>query len=197
MSKTVEVYYSFQSPYCYLALDAVYSLQKEFELELIWQPYSAKAAGQTPQAVVVLPEKLSYIFESTRRYASEFNIPLVYPETWPESEFDPSKVTRGAIVAADLDVLMEYNYKVFYKIWGLGENPNEEGFMNELCDELDIDLGEFLSKLSASDTRERVKNIYKRAKKHGVFDTPTFVIENDRYVGLDSIDALRRRLDKA
>jgi 2-hydroxychromene-2-carboxylate isomerase len=103
-------------------------------------------------------------------------------------------VTRGALIAADLDVLMEYNYKVFHKCWGLGENPNDENFMNELCEELDIDLGDFLSKISSSDTRERVKGVYKRGKKLGVFDTPTFVIDGERFVGIDKLMFLEKRL---
>jgi 2-hydroxychromene-2-carboxylate isomerase len=93
-----------------------------------------------------------------------------------------------------MDILMEYNYKVFHKIWGLGENPNDEGFMQELCEELDIDLGEFLSKNSSSDTRERVKNIYKRGKKFEIFDTPTFIIDSQRFVGLDILPFIRELL---
>jgi predicted DsbA family dithiol-disulfide isomerase len=96
-----------------------------------------------------------------------------------------------------MGVLMEYNIKVFNKWWGLGENPNEDSFMNELCDDLDIDLGDFLSKVSSSDTRERVKGIYKRGRKLGVFDTPTFVFESgERIVGYDKIGYLAQRLEK-
>jgi 2-hydroxychromene-2-carboxylate isomerase len=193
MTTTIEIFYTYLSPHCYLALDALYDMQRDYELELIWQPFSAKAAGQQPPSVTLIPEKLSYILESTQRYARETSIPLTFPPQWPQEEYDPSKITRGALVARDMDVMKEYNYKVFYKIWGLGENPNDESFLNELCDELDVDLGEFLSKMSSSDTRERVKNIYKRGRKLEVFDTPTFVIENERYVGLDSIDSLKRR----
>ena len=118
----------------------------------------------------------------------------MYPEGWPENEFDPGKITRGALVALDMEVLMEYNYKVFHKMWGLGENPNDDHFMTELCEELDIDLGEFLSKLSSTDTRERVKGIYKRGKKIGVFDTPTFVIDNDRFFGYDKLSELEKTI---
>ena len=91
---------------------------------------------------------------------------------------------------------MEYNIKVFNKWWGVGENPNDEAFTTQLCEDLDIDLGEFLSKVSSSDTRERVKGIYKRGKKFDVFDTPTFVIDKERFVGIDKIPFLRQRLKK-
>jgi 2-hydroxychromene-2-carboxylate isomerase len=136
------------------------------------------------------------LLEDTKRFAEEQNIPLVYPDAWPEAEFDPGRVTRGAIIANDMGILMEYNYKVFHKWWGLGEDPNEENFMNELCDELDVDLGEFLSKSSSSDTRERVKGVYRRGRKLEVFDTPTLLLDKERFVGIDKIPYVRERLEK-
>ena len=196
MALNIEVYYSFQSPYSYLAIESIYDLASKYEVELLWQPYSAKAAGQTVPPSQVIPDKLTYLFEDTKRLATEKGMPLVFPEGWPEAEFDPGRVTRGALVANDMGVLMEYNYKVFHKWWGQGQNPNEENFMNELCDELDVDLGEFLSKLSSSDTRERVKGIYKRGKKAMVYDTPTLVIDKERFVGIDKIPYLAQRLEK-
>ena len=196
MALSIEVYYSYQSPYSYLELELIYNLQHGYDVELLWQPFSAKAAGQQLTPTPVVPEKLTYLFEDTNRLASELGVPLKFPEGWPENEFDPGRVTRGALVANDMGVLMEYNYKVFDKWWGQGENPNDEAFTNQLCDELDIDLGEFLSKVSSSDTRERVKGVYKRGKKLEVFDTPTFVIDKERIYGIDKISYLEARLAK-
>lgn len=197
MTVKIEVYYSFQSPYSYLAMDPIYDIQDKYNVELLWQPFSAKASGQPLPQQGVLPDKLSYLFEDTKRIAAERNLTLNYPENWPETEFDPGRLTRGALIANDMGVLLEYNIKVFDRWWGSGENPNEDAFMTELCDDLDIDLGDFLSKVSSSDTRERVKGIYKRGRKLGVFDTPTFVFEDgERVVGYDKIAYLAARLEK-
>jgi 2-hydroxychromene-2-carboxylate isomerase len=197
MTKNIEVFYSFQSPYSYLAMDPIYEIQDKYNVELLWQPFSAKASGQPVPQTGVMPDKLSYLFEDTKRLAAERNLSLVLPENWPEVEFDPGRITRGALIANDMGILLEYNIKVFNKWWGMGENPNDDAFMNELCDDLDIDLGDFLSKVSSSDTRERVKGIYKRGRKLGVFDTPTFVLDNnERIVGYDKIGYLAQRLDK-
>ncbi len=196
MTVTLEVFYSFQSPYSYLALESIYDLEKKFDVEILWQPFSAKASGQQMPASQVVPDKLSYLLEDTRRFAADKSIPLILPEGWPENEFEPSRVTRGAIVANDMGILMEYNYKVFHRWWGEGLDPNDENFMNELCDELDVDLGEFLSKVSNSDTRERVKGVFRRGRKLGVFDTPTFVLDKERIVGIDKIPYLHERLTR-
>ncbi len=192
---TLEFFYSFQSPYSYLALESVYELEDNYDIEVLWQPFSAKASGQQMSASSVIPDKLSYLFEDTKRFAAENKIPITIPETWPEVEYDPSKITRGAVVAADLGVLKEYNFKVFHKWWGLGEDPNDDNFFNELAEELDIELGMFLSKLSSSDARERVKGIFRRGRKLGVFDTPTFLIDKERIVGIDKITYLQKKFD--
>jgi 2-hydroxychromene-2-carboxylate isomerase len=197
MTDKIEVFYSFQSPYSYLAMDPLYDIQEKYNVELLWQPFSAKASGNPVPQQGILPDKLSYLFEDTRRIAADRGLSITYPESWPEVEFDPGRITRGALIANDMGVLLEYNIKVFNKWWGLGEDPNQDTFMNELCDDLDIDLGDFLSKVSSSDTRERVKGIYKRGRKLGVFDTPTVVFENgERLVGYDKIAYLAQKLDK-
>lgn len=196
MTTSVEVFYSFQSPYSYLALESIYDLEDCFDIELLWHPFSARASGHQVAPTPIVAEKLSYVFEDCKRFAEEHHIPLVFPESWPELEFDPNRATRGAVVAKDMGILKEYNYKFFHKWWGLGENPNEDDFLNELCDELDVELSEFLSKLSTSDIRERVKGIYKRGRKLGVFDTPTLVIGNERFFGIDKISVVAERLNK-
>ena len=196
-TNNIEVFYSFQSPYSYLALESIYAIENDFDIEVLWQPFSARASGQQVQASPVYPEKLSYLFEDTKRFAEENNIPLVYPERWPEEEYDPNRITRGALIAHDMGFLMEYNYKAFHHWWGEGLDPNEDEFMAELVDEMDVEFGEFMSKVSASDTRERVKGIFRRGRKLGVFDTPTFIINGtERIVGLDKIAYLRQRLEK-
>ena len=187
MTQQVEVFYTFQSPYSYLALEAMYDMEKKFDIELLWQPFSAKATGQQPPSGTVHPDKFTYLVEDTKRFAEKLNLPLVYPENWPNEEFDPSKICRGALVASDLGVLMEYNYKVFQHCWGEGLDPNTEEFTAELCEDLDIEIGEYISKSAASEIRQRLRGIYSRGRKLGVFDTPTIVIEKERFYGIDKI----------
>lgn len=194
---TIEVFYSFQSPYCHLALDEIYALEQDYDVELIWQPFSAKTAGQAVGNSNLSEEKISYIIEDTKRYAKNHNIPLKIPASWPGEEFDPTRVTRGAIVAGDLGFMKEYNYKVFDYCWAEGQNPTTEEFWTDLCDEMDVEIGDFISKISSSDVRERAKGIYNRGKSLQIFELPTFVINKERYVGIDKLYEIREILEKA
>jgi len=196
MSLNIEVFYSFQSPYSYLAMGSIYALQDKYDVQFSWQPFSARAAGQQVHAAPITPEKLSYIIEDTKRIAQDLKIRYTIPTEWPANEFDPSKITRGAIVASDMGCLTEYNCKVFYRCWGLGQNPNDETFLAELADDIDVDLNEFMAKASSTDTRDRVKGIYKRGHSLGVFNTPTFVIDKERIYGIDKLHYLEQRLIK-
>lgn len=194
MTRTVEIFYSFQCPYSYLAFDRLSQIEKKFDVKVLWQPFSAKASGKNFQGAVIPQEKATYIIEDATRLAKEMNLPIMFKEGWPETEFDPERSIRGAVVATDLELDLEYNVKVFDRWWGQAQDPNEQSFLIELADDLDIDVNEFAGRMSTTDTRERVRGIYKRGKKLQVFDTPTILIDEERFVGIDRIDAAEKKL---
>lgn len=195
MIQTLEIFYSFQCPYSYLAVDRLSEIEQKFDVNVLWQPFSAKAAGQTGyHGSSISPDRASYIREDVVRLARSMGMPLVMSEEWPEHEFDPERSTRGAIVASDLGLTLEYNIKMFDRWWGQGQDPNDQNFFIELCDDLDINPNEFAGRISTTDTRERVRGNYRRGKKLHVFDTPTVILNEERFVGIDRICALEERL---
>ena len=195
MVTTLEIFYSFTCPYSYLAIDRLSQIENRFDVKVLWQPFSPKAAGQTnPGQGSLSFEKASYIREDAVRLAKTLEMPLVMPNDWPSGEYDSDKSTRGAIVAADLNMILEYNIKMFDRWWGVGQDPNEQDFFIELCDDLDLDPNEFAGRISTSDTRNRVRGNYKRGKKLGVYETPTIVIGEQRFVGIDRIQMAEETL---
>jgi 2-hydroxychromene-2-carboxylate isomerase len=194
MIQTIEIFYSFQCPYSYLAIDRYSELEQKYDIKVLWQPYSAKASGKNFQSAPISPERASYIREDVVRLAKRMEMPLVMKPEWPEKEPDPDKSIRGAVVASDMDIAIEYNIKMFQRWWGDGEDPNDPAFFIQLCDELDIDLNEFAALINTADTRERVRGIYKRGRKLQVFDTPMVLIGEERFYGLDRINQIEERL---
>lgn len=195
MIQTVEIFYSFQCPYSYLAIDRLSQIEDKFDVQVLWQPYANRIPGKNLQSSQnISPDKVSYIKEDVVRLAKVMEKPLVMRADWPEQEFDPDRSTRGAIIAADMGFVFEYNIKMFDRWWGVAEDPNDQAYFVELAEELDVDSHEFASKMSSTDTRERVRGNYRRAKKLGIFDTPTIVIGEERFVGLDRIQFAEDRL---
>jgi len=123
-------------------------------------------------------------------------MPLVMRTDWPSVQFDPERSIRGAIVASDLDLILEYNIKMFHRWWGESEDPNDQAFLIELCDDLDLDPNEFAGRMSTSDVRERVRGIYKRGRKLEVFDTPMILIGEERFYGIDRISLAEEKLQE-
>ncbi len=194
MIQTIEIFYSFQCPYSYLALDRLFQIEKKFDVKVLWQPFSAKAAGNSFQNTSWPPDRASYVREDVQRLAKEMGMPLVMREDWPDNEFDPERSIRGAVVAADLELVMEYNVKMFQRWWGEGSDPNEQSFFVELCEDLDIEPNEFSGRINTTDTRERVRGIYKRGRKLQVFSTPTILIGEERFYGIDRLSMVEDRL---
>lgn len=194
MIQTVEIFYSFECPYSYLAIDKLSQLENKFDVQVLWQPFSQKASGKGFTHNSMPTERSSYIREDVVRLARAMEMPLVVRGEWPETDFDPDRSIRGAIIAADLGLSLEYNIKMFDRWWGKGEDPNDQAYFLELCEDLDVDAHEFASKMSTTDTRERVRGIYKRGKKLGVYETPTVIIGEERFLGLDRLHFVEERL---
>lgn len=194
MIQTLEIFYSFQCPYCYLGIDRLSQLGQKYDVKVLWQPFSAKAAGQSFQNTFLSPDRASYIREDVIRLAKKIEMPLVMRADWPEKEPDPDRSIRGAVVSTDLDIVVEYNIKMFHRWWGEGEDPNEQSFFIQLCDDLDVDPNEFAGRMSTTDTRDRVKGIYKRGRKLQVFEVPMIIIGEERFYGADRIDLAEERL---
>jgi 2-hydroxychromene-2-carboxylate isomerase len=196
MIQTVEIFYSFESPYSYLANDNLAQLEDKYEVRVLWHPYSARAAGQNFQAPSMHSTQVSYVKEDVVRLAKKMEMPLVMRGDWPEHQFDPERSIRGALVASDLNILYEYNIKMFQRWWGEAEDPNDQSFLIELCDDLDIDPNEFSGRMNTSDIRERVRGNFKRGQKLGIFDVPMVLVGEERFFGFDRLCAVEERLSE-
>lgn len=189
MLQTVEIFYSFDCPYSYLAIDRLSQIESTFDVKVLWQPYSPRSAGKNFQSGSnISQDKLSYIREDATRLAKQMEMPLVFREEWPEQDFDAEKSTRGALVASDRESTLEFNIKVFHRWWGEGEDPNDQSFFIELCDDLDVDANEFAGRINSSEIRERLRGVVRRGRKLQIFETPTIVINEERFVGIDRIN---------
>jgi 2-hydroxychromene-2-carboxylate isomerase len=194
MDHIVEIFYSFQSPYCYLAIDRLTQLNDKFDIKTIWQPYVIKSTniGNAQMS----DDHISYIKEDVARIAAKQGLPLNFIDRWPHNEFDPEKSIRGALVAADFDMLYEYNIKMFQRWWDTAEDPNEQSFIIELCDDLDVDPNEYSGKINSSDVRDRVRGLTKRARTLGIFDIPMILIDKERFYGIQGIIDAENKLEE-
>ena len=194
MVHTVEIFYSFQCPYSYLAMDRLSQISAKYDVSVLWQPYSSRVRAAGDKAPSQPSERVTYAREDAPRMARSMNMPLVMPEEWPGEYFDGDKIVRGALAASELGVIMEYNIKVFHRMWGEGLDPTEQTFLMELCDDLDINPNEFAGRMSTSEIRSRVRGNFNRSRKLGVFDTPMVLINDERFHGLDRIDQIEEKL---
>ena len=192
MSHIVEIFYSFQSPYCYLSLDRLSKLGEKFDIDVLWQPLTVKSSSIGNSTMS--EQQVSYIKEDAVRLSKKCNLPLNFCDNWPYTEFDAEKSIRGALVASDFGILYEYNIKMFQRWWDTAADPNEQSFLVELCDDLDIDPNEYSGKINSADVRDRIRGLVKRSRTLGVFDVPMILIDKERFYGIEGITSAEEKL---
>ena len=85
VTKPIEFWFDFSSPYGYLASYRIDAIGEEFGREVTWRPYLLgavfKSSGQSP--LVSQPMRGPYHVKDMQRTARKQRVPLVLPEGFP------------------------------------------------------------------------------------------------------------------
>src|SRR3989338_4416172 len=98
MTKTVEFFYDFASPYTYLASTQIEEICKHHGAKLQWRPFLLgavfKASGNVVPAQIA--PKAQYMLRDLHDWAEYFGVPFKFSSTFPPNSL---KSMRAALVA--------------------------------------------------------------------------------------------------
>ena len=121
MSKTVEFYYDFSSPYTYIASKRIEKVCHESGALLVGKPFLLGGVfneiGSIPAAQI--ENKIKYLRQDTVNCAEYYGVPFNYPEIFP---LNSVRAMRGAFAASEQDKLVEYNHLMFDRYWTRGSD---------------------------------------------------------------------------
>lgn len=186
MTKQIEFYFDFLSPYSYLAWNNFNTLSFP-DVEVVYKPCPLASVikfYETKGPAEIGPKR-NYLFKDCLRKAKasavEFNIPPVLP-------FNSLYALRIALFP--LENKKELIDVLFKAAWVKGVSLGDE---DELAKELNLNgfnSKELLEYVSNKEARVQLKNNVKQALSKGVFGVPSFVIDNELFWGEDSLKAL-------
>lgn len=169
MSKTIDFYFDFSSPYGYFGSLFV----EELGVETTWRPYLMGAAMKETgiPALVEIPYKRDYaaldIMRTARLHGVAFSMPSYFP-------FMSVKVCRAfyAIEEAQGQAAAKaFAAKVMAAVWGKGPNMTETEAILSLSDM--ADLGDAMA---AQEIKDRLRAETEAAMKRGCWGSPHFFI---------------------
>ncbi|MDA7947004.1 MAG: DsbA family protein [Hyphomicrobiaceae bacterium] len=208
MTLKFEVYWSMRSPFCYLALDRILTIRKQYDVEVdlrIVYPLAVRS----PDFFKTAPTHYrTYHLRDSNRVAEFLNIPYRRPipdpvvqdmETHEIAEEQPHihQLTRLAVAAAQAGKGLEFQDQVMRLLWDGRTNNWHEG--NHLANAISrAGLNPDALKKAIEMNRERYdaaieeNHAAQTAAGHG--GVPLFVFLGEPFFGQDRIDILMWRM---
>lgn len=206
----IDVFWSFRSPWSYLATPRLRQWQDEYRLEVNLRPVYPIAIRTPDFFRNVHPLWLPYLMKDLYRVAEFLDLPLVWPKPDPvvyyadesglkqPGEEQPYiyRLTRLGIVAAEMGHGIEFAEEISGLIWGGTVNWHEGQHLARATEQAGLDLEE-LDKLVISDADRLEAEIQKNQTDHesaGHWGVPTCAYRGEPFFGQDRLDVLLWRL---
>ena len=186
MTKSIEFYFDFSSPYAYLGFKEIKKYEKKYPFQIKYMPIFLgglhNSAGITPAAFNKIKSK--HMIHDTKLVANKKNIKFSFNSYFPIKTVN---FMRGAIIAKDDNYEKIYVEKVFDSIWRDGLNMNDNTIINKVLKNLDLNPSIFFGKVSDIKIKDRLKKLTNDALKKGIFGAPTYYVNRRIFFGQDRL----------
>ena len=186
MTKFIEFYFDFSSPYAYLGFKEIKKYEKKYPFQIKYMPIFLgglhNSAGITPAAFNKIKSK--YMVQDTKLVANKKNIKFSFNSYFPIKTVN---FMRGAIIAKDDNYEKIYVEKVFDSIWRDGLNMNDNIIINKVLKNLDLNPSIFFGKVSDIKIKDKLKKLTNDALKKGIFGAPTYYVNRKIFFGQDRL----------
>jgi 2-hydroxychromene-2-carboxylate isomerase len=208
MSLQVDLFWSFRSPYSYLAVPRVAALEAEYEVEFRVRPVYPLAVRDATFFQRVDPLFGPYLFRDTARIAEYLKLPfgwprpdpvVVDPQTQKAAADQPyiHRLTRLGVAASQKGRGLPFIAEVSKLIWGGAVSGWDQGdHLARAAARAGLDLAK-MDREIAADPQAYERLIEQNQAAHraaGHWGVPTFVFDGEPFFGQDRIDLLVWRL---
>ena len=184
MTKHIEFYFDFISPYTYLGHRRIENEGSgiNFNYKPILLGGLHKLWNITPQAYI--EPKKEFMIMDCEMVSRKLKIDFFFNSKFP---LNTIKLMRGCLVLEN-DQLKEYIKLVFDAYWKNNEDITDNKVLSKILNQIDIKLEEFVDKIEKNEVKEKLKEFTSDAFKKKIFGAPTFVINNKNFWGQDRFE---------
>ncbi len=208
MPQDVDVFWSFRSPYSYLATPDLLRLRDDYDVNVRFRPVLPIAVRAKQSLFTEDKRRVRYIMLDMVRRAEflgmAFGIPSPDPivqdlETFEVAEEQPHiyRLTGLGVEAERRGKGLEFAFHVSALIWGGTEGWNEGDKLAVAVAQADLDLADMDDAIAAQDPMPQIDANQAALDASGHWGVPTMVFEGEPFFGQDRIETLRWRLGTA
>jgi 2-hydroxychromene-2-carboxylate isomerase len=189
------VFFSFRSPFSWLAITRLRREMPDAHLALefvpYWEPDAATATalatrGATIHYVPMSKAKHLYILQDTKRLAASLGLPMAWPvdaQPW----WEPAHL--GWLQARRLGCEQPFYDAVVAARWQRGADISNPGVIREVADAAGLDGETLVRAVENPAIRAEGVDCLARAYDDDIFGVPFFRVGRERYWGVDRLDA--------
>ena len=209
----IDVFWSFRSPWSYLATPRLRQWQDTYDLEVNFRPVYPIAI-RTPEFFhSVQPQWFSYFMTDVFRVAEYLQLPFAWPNPDPVVQFVDEdgrrqtgedqphihRLTRLGVLAAEHGRGIQFADEVSRLIWGGTVSWHEGGHLAEATARAGLSLAQLDAQLIADE--QRLESVIEQNQADhdaaGHWGVPTCAFRGEPFFGQDRLDVLLWRLKNA
>jgi 2-hydroxychromene-2-carboxylate isomerase len=187
MTKTVEFFYDYASPFSYLADCQLPAIAARHGATIDYRPailgvLIVESGNQPPPTV---PAKLAYMNADMRRWATRLDVPFV-----PNPAFPVRSITlmRAALIAQDMGVFPRFHDAMWRAMWQDAANLGDPAVLAGTLAQADLDADAIVRGTQDDAIKARLKKNCDEALARGAFGLPTFFVDGEMFFGNDRVD---------
>ena len=208
MTLSFDLFWSFRSPYSYLATPRLVEMAAEYDLTVVARPVYPLAVRSGAFFSQVNPLWVGYLMRDTLRTAEMLGLPYRWPRPDPVV-VDPAtragtpnqpyihRLTRLGCAAEEAGHGLSFLKEVSHTIWsGTVDGWNTGDHLGQAAARAGLDLAELDAKVAADPEKYEAIILANQAahQGNGHWGVPTMAFEGEPFFGQDRLDVLLWRL---
>ena len=187
MSKPIDFYFDFVSPYTFISYQQIKSLKFKQDFKFILKPVLLGGLHNLHKitAPAFIPAKAKFMIRDCKMVCEKYKISFKFNSYFPIKTVN---LMRGVLIAEEDGVINNYVDKVFEALWVSGLNLNDQEVIDKTIKNLGINPKTFSLRLSNQNIKDELKKRTQEAYERGVFGAPTFVVNNKIFWGQDRLE---------
>jgi 2-hydroxychromene-2-carboxylate isomerase len=186
MSKSIDFYFDFISPYSFLAHKRIIKIEKTENIKFTYRPILLgglhSLTGITAPAFI--NSKAKFMFRDCKMVSKKFNIKFKFNPLFPINSLN---LMRG-LLSVKNGLKHTYINLFFDAYWQDALNLNDEKIIFSILKKIKINKSNFLKNIKDQKIKDKLKQLTQNAYKKDIFGAPTFIVNKKIFWGQDRLD---------
>lgn len=189
MTKDIDLYFDFISPYAYVAWFELARLCEAHECTIHAYPvlFAALLDAHGTKGPAEVPAKRVYVFKDAFRKAHRAGLPPLTPP--PSHPFNPLHALR-AVASAKVDERATLITALYRATWAGAGGVDSLERVRDVASAAGLRGEEIAARAASQEAKDAVRANTERAVARGVFGVPTMLYQGELFWGVDSLPHL-------